>query len=1151
MRLLILILLLPVVAGAQQISSAYPNAAWGAGEYLGIARYIHPSHTPGTKDPVIIWMHGNGGASNYTSTSQSAARTAADLLRGIGSSEGGLPNDLEDGVDISARKANNGANPLERFVVISPAQDISHDGFATGINENYIDYVWQYMRDSLLDYVDTTRVYIVGWSGGGNGVVGYPSRTLGDANKIAAIVPIASVPLSISGGESYCHIANSQLPVWAFHAQNDGTVSHTQTNNLISQINSTCGATVPALYWHPATGGHTGIVTAALTPSNRYSDASGVDAPTTSMNIYEWMLQYERSLDGSGSGLCGNAYRLPIPEYRVYDFSSYSAYYKGLRTNVAGSGSAQFLFRDDYDPKNGVTPPADTITRYYGMPRNSNNLNAVYRDGFIKIWVDFRRKVYIDTMVILHNTYTTDSFYVILDHDSTFWNTKGSIRGIPNTKAVAPVLSVRPPSNNGNNLTTTYRINDSARFMLLLIKNNKVTHSADSMFRPLRIALYGCTDDPIAINDSTWTGSRKEPLPIGVASGSNFTNEELAFGPGQTRDFLWPEKYYRRYQLRGPNYAFDNDSTQQFQINNRANSYNFSLDNYVSEETFFEGITGWDSVMYSRYQPYIFRCDQGASAYVAKQARDAGIASSTGKSYDWAPIDSIGKDYKQPASYARAGDMAYHIAAIHGSVAVDTNFLRLRYRGGEFARTGMNIHRGLQNGNEDNGGYRERPQSPIEYDALSQAMYDGDEGTIGPRIGMKNADPNMQFISTGIAQYDIHYGRSIMYLSRMNRTDRKMIYDVMSYHAYWVTWDDKVTTAEFGFSSKAYPESDTALHILNTLADETYIQAQDTVATMYGEYGTDHHYKKPVDMTESFSVSIYSAPKYRNAAGVILDSLTSHAIDVMRDQFTMNNSWMLWGTQYVYRDLVDTAGNKFAAYLYSGKINPFNGIKWKLWYLDAAVKRRLGAYKRDQTISYEDKGMVIYKMRHIGNPDSVLYVLYHADTLGTESFTLDVGSVSSAKEWHESYTSEYGTESDVTVTGGEISGTASPEFTFYIVHETENQSPTAAAGTDQSITLPTSQVTVNGSSSSDPDGTIDTYLWTKISGPATFTITNPNSSSTTITGLVAGTYVFRLTVTDDDGAQDTDEITITVNAAPASNRKQYFRGSLKNIFRNQ
>jgi gliding motility-associated-like protein len=92
-----------------------------------------------------------------------------------------------------------------------------------------------------------------------------------------------------------------------------------------------------------------------------------------------------------------------------------------------------------------------------------------------------------------------------------------------------------------------------------------------------------------------------------------------------------------------------------------------------------------------------------------------------------------------------------------------------------------------------------------------------------------------------------------------------------------------------------------------------------------------------------------------------------------------------------------------------------------------------------------------------------------------------------------------------------------------------NQPPTANAGTDKTITLPTNTLTLFGSGS-DPDGTVLTYTWTKVSGGAA-TLTNANTPSLTLSDLVAGTYVFRLTVTDEDNATDTDEVTVLVNPA--------------------
>jgi hypothetical protein len=70
----------------------------------------------------------------------------------------------------------------------------------------------------------------------------------------------------------------------------------------------------------------------------------------------------------------------------------------------------------------------------------------------------------------------------------------------------------------------------------------------------------------------------------------------------------------------------------------------------------------------------------------------------------------------------------------------------------------------------------------------------------------------------------------------------------------------------------------------------------------------------------------------------------------------------------------------------------------------------------------------------------------------------------------------------------------------------DNKPPTAIAGPDQVITLPTDSVLLDGSSSSDPDGKISKWLWTKISGPASLNINNLSDSTSRVKGLVGGIY---------------------------------------------
>lgn len=102
--------------------------------------------------------------------------------------------------------------------------------------------------------------------------------------------------------------------------------------------------------------------------------------------------------------------------------------------------------------------------------------------------------------------------------------------------------------------------------------------------------------------------------------------------------------------------------------------------------------------------------------------------------------------------------------------------------------------------------------------------------------------------------------------------------------------------------------------------------------------------------------------------------------------------------------------------------------------------------------------------------------------------------------------------------------------TVLIKNGSGNVLPAVNAGADQTITLPTSSVSLTGSGN-DPDGTIASYAWTKITGPASGTITNTTSASTTFTGLVQGVYTLELKVTDNSGGIGRDTMKVTVNAA--------------------
>ncbi len=97
-----------------------------------------------------------------------------------------------------------------------------------------------------------------------------------------------------------------------------------------------------------------------------------------------------------------------------------------------------------------------------------------------------------------------------------------------------------------------------------------------------------------------------------------------------------------------------------------------------------------------------------------------------------------------------------------------------------------------------------------------------------------------------------------------------------------------------------------------------------------------------------------------------------------------------------------------------------------------------------------------------------------------------------------------------------------------VLNPNANIPPIANAGSDQTVAVGDT-VTLDGSASLDADGSIVSYAWEQTGGP-TVTLDNPQSAIThfVVPEVTSTTdFTFRLIVTDDDGAADSDEVVIT------------------------
>jgi hypothetical protein len=98
---------------------------------------------------------------------------------------------------------------------------------------------------------------------------------------------------------------------------------------------------------------------------------------------------------------------------------------------------------------------------------------------------------------------------------------------------------------------------------------------------------------------------------------------------------------------------------------------------------------------------------------------------------------------------------------------------------------------------------------------------------------------------------------------------------------------------------------------------------------------------------------------------------------------------------------------------------------------------------------------------------------------------------------------------------------------------TSTAAPVAVAGTDQNLTLPTNTAYLAGSGSYVPNGgSISNYQWSQVGGPTQSTITSLSSTNVSAANLQAGTYTYRLTVSNSAGSNSADVHVVVNGTAP-------------------
>lgn len=161
----------------------------------------------------------------------------------------------------------------------------------------------------------------------------------------------------------------------------------------------------------------------------------------------------------------------------------------------------------------------------------------------------------------------------------------------------------------------------------------------------------------------------------------------------------------------------------------------------------------------------------------------------------------------------------------------------------------------------------------------------------------------------------------------------------------------------------------------------------------------------------------------------------------------------------------------------------------------------------------ETNGTIVsYAWTQVSGPSTATF------TAATQASTVVEGLAQGVYTFQLTVTDNSGTTANATVT---VTVNAAPVVAG---------PPSADAGTNQILTLPTNSLWLYGSGS-ETNGSIVSYSWTQVSGPSTVTLYSASQASTIAGGFVQGTYTFQLTVTDNSGQTASATVTVTVNAA--------------------
>lgn len=393
----------------------------------------------------------------------------------------------------------------------------------------------------------------------------------------------------------------------------------------------------------------------------------------------------------------------------------------------------------------------------------------------------------------------------------------------------------------------------------------------------------------------------------------------------------------------------------------------------------------------------------------------------------------FGQPFDDPNSYREQAKMAFQYTARYGSnTQVDPSLLSVydtpRWPGDNpnSVKIGMGLIKFLECDNERDKWWKGRKayQTAREYCANLSAFYDGHNNTMGPGVGAKNADPNIQVVIGGLVSGP-EYIRGMVDWCREFRGYKpngevNICWDVINYHVY----TDNTSSSQSGTSTRgAAPEVTNA----GEKADE-FIRVSDElchgVPVWITETGFDVHPSSPL---KAIPIGDKSALDTQ-ADWILRMALFSarHGIEkVFFYQMYDDNDW----------------GGIFGS---SGLVSG-NGIRRPAADFLLQTKTLFGDYTYTRTLGQDP---IVDQYTRNGE---VMYMLVVPDETGrTVSYNLSVGSSTSARIYRPVAGTDTMARTEVSAPNGTVQLTVG-ETPVFVVPGTASNARRAAETTEADI----------------------------------------------------------------------------------------------------